>query len=203
MSTLGRMGRMVAVAAGVTLSATVAQAQQWSAILNGPSESPANVSPGTGSALVTYDAIAHTFRVQAVFTGLTGTTTASHIHCCTLVAGAGTAGVATMTPTFSGFPLGVTAGSFDMTYDMTLASFFNPAYVTTNGGTTASAFTALYAGMISGNAYLNIHTSTFPGGEIRGFLTVVTPEPSSVLLMGAGLMGILGFAVRRKRSTNA
>ena len=32
-------------------------------------------------------------------------------------------------------PLGVTAGSMNQTYDMTLASSYNPSYVTANGGT--------------------------------------------------------------------
>jgi hypothetical protein len=42
--------------------------------------------------------------------------------------------------------------------------------VTANGGTTAGAEAALLAGLEAGQAYLNIHTTMFPGGEIRGFL---------------------------------
>src|SRR5512138_2255029 len=51
--------------------------------MSGAAESPANNSPGTGTAVVTVDTTAMTMRVQATFSGLTGTTTASHIHCCT------------------------------------------------------------------------------------------------------------------------
>ena len=80
--------------------------------LSGPAEFPPNASPGTGLAIVRYDPVLHTLRVEANFFGLTGTTTASHIHCCTAVPFAGTAGVATTTPTFAGFPLGVTAGAY-------------------------------------------------------------------------------------------
>jgi hypothetical protein len=47
-----------------------------------------------------------------------------------------------------------------------------------------------------GKEYLNVHTQTFPGGEIRGFL-VQTPEPATILIFGFGLAG-LGF-MRRKR----
>jgi hypothetical protein len=53
---------------------------------------------------------------------------------------------------------------------MTSAASYNPAFVTANGGTTAGAEAALLAGLEAGQAYLNIHTTMFPGGEIRGFL---------------------------------
>jgi hypothetical protein len=49
-------------------------------------------------------------------------------------------------------------------------SSYNPAFVSANGGTAASAEAALFAGIMAGHAYLNIHTTTFPGGEIEGFL---------------------------------
>ena len=94
------------------------------------------------------------------------------IHAPTAVAGTGTAGVATTLPTFPGFPAGVTLGAYDQTFNMLLASSYNPAYITNNGGTTASAFLALRNAIASGRAYLNIHSSMFLGGEIRGFFTL-------------------------------
>jgi hypothetical protein len=140
--------------------------------LSGPAEAPPNNSPGTGKALVTIDAVANTMRVQATFSGLVAGVTASHIHSATAVAGTGTAGVATTVPTFTGFPSGVTAGTYDQTFNMLLASSYNPSFVTNNGGTPAAAFAALRAGISAGKAYLNIHSTTFPGGEIRGFLNL-------------------------------
>jgi hypothetical protein len=83
----------------------------FDANLDGPSESPANASPGTGFAEVTFDDILNTMNVNVSFSGLVGTTTASHIHAATLTAGSGTAGVATTTPYFAGFPIGVTSGT--------------------------------------------------------------------------------------------
>lgn len=163
--------------------------------LSGPAESPANASPGTGTAQVTFDLDLATLRVAFSFSGLTGITAASHIHCCTAVPGTLTAGVATQTPTFVGFPLGVTFGTYDQTFDMTLASSYNPAFVTAQGSI-GNAFNALAAGLDGGNAYLNIHTDKFPGGEIRGFLHPV-PEPETYLLMLAGL-GMLGIVARRR-----
>jgi len=141
----------------------------FTAQLSGPAESPANASPGVGAAQVELDTAAHTLHVHATFSGLQGTTSASHIHACTPAPLTGTAGVATQVPTFVGFPLGVTAGTYDMTFDTSLASTYNPSFVTARGSV-ANAEAALGGCIASGQAYLNIHTSLFPNGEIRGFL---------------------------------
>jgi len=135
----------------------------YNVFLDGPSESPANASPGTGTASVIYDDTAHTLFIDLVFSGLLGTTTASHIHAATVSPGTLTAGVATTTPTFAGFPSGVTGGSYTVTLDMTLASSYNPAYVTANGGTPATAEVALASAMASDRAYLDIPTAVFNG----------------------------------------
>jgi len=163
--------------------------------LTGPGEAPPNASPGLGTGIVTIDDILNTMRVQVQFSGLLGTTTNSHIHCCTTVPLTGAAGVATTTPTFAGFPLGVTSGTYDQTLDLTLPTSYNPAFVAANGGTTASAEAVLLAGTVAGESYLNIHTTSFPGGEIRGFL-IAQPEPSTFLLGGAALVA---FVIRRRR----
>ena len=153
-------------------ASSVSSGQIYWVSLSGPAEVPSNNSPGTGKALVTIDAVVNTMRVQTTFSGLLAGVTAAHIHAPTAVAGAGTAGVATTLPTFPGFPAGVTAGTYDQTFNMLLASSYNPVYVTNNGGTTASAFAALRAAISAGKAYLNIHSTMFPGGEIRGFLNL-------------------------------
>ena len=168
----------------------------FAAILSGAAESPATGSPGTGSTLITVDAAANTLEVAVQFSGLVGTTTASHIHCCTATPGSGNAGVATTTPTFADFPLGVTSGTYDRVLDLTSLTSYNPAFVTANGGTAASAEAALLAGILAGDTYLNIHTNTSPGGEIRGFL-VATPEPATWALM-LGLLAIPAMRPRRR-----
>jgi hypothetical protein len=77
----------------------------YNTTLSGPAEVPPDVSPAIGFAIVTIDDSADTMRVQEIFSGLLGTTTASHIDCCFNVVG-NVPGVATQSPTFVGFPLG-------------------------------------------------------------------------------------------------
>jgi hypothetical protein len=156
--------------------------------LTGPAEAPPNASPGIGDAIIIFDVAAHTLSVQVVFSGLLGLTTAPHIHCCTAVPGVSTAGVATEVPFFDSFPIGVTSGTYTHLFDMTVATSFNPAFVASHGGTLAAAEQALLDGTIAGQSYLNIHSSQFPGGEIRGFLAA--PEPASLALLGLGLAAL-------------
>ncbi|HEX3167360.1 MAG TPA: CHRD domain-containing protein [Chitinophagaceae bacterium] len=168
----------------------VSNGQVYWVTLSGPAEVPANNSPGTGKALVTIDAVANTMRVQVTFSGLMAGVTNSHIHASTAVAGSGTAGVATTTPTFTGFPSGVTAGAYDNTFNMLLASSYNPVYVTANGGTPASAWVALRTAIAAGRSYLNIHSTLFPNGEIRGFLNLCNVNVSipDAFALGGGVL---------------
>jgi hypothetical protein len=166
-------------------------------LLNGANESPANASPGIGFGLVTYDDVAHSLQVLAIFAGLEGNTTLAHIHAPTPVPFGGIASPATMTPTLTGFPAGVTSGSYSNTLDLASTTSYNDAFVTANGGTAAGAEAALVAAMFEGTSYLNIHSSVYGGGEIRGFLTLV-PEPSTFALAGLGAVG-MAFHARRKK----
>lgn len=183
--------KMAALAALVLGQTAYGGTITYDAPLRGTSEVPPNASTGTGEATVIINTTLQTMEVRVIFSGLVGPTTASHIHCCTASPGTGNAGVATTTPTFAGFPLGVTSGTYDNTLDLTASSLYNPAFVTAEGSV-ANAEAALLTGLAAGDAYLNIHTTVFPGGEIRGYLEPASiPEPATFELACVGLAGVV------------
>lgn len=188
------MKSIPAIAAALCLGSGV-QASTFVAFLDGPSESPPNASPATGNAIVTYDGVLHTLRVQISFSGLLGTTTQAHIHAPTTDPLTGTIGVAVTPGTLPGFPVGVTdLASYDETIDLTLDASYTAGF--RGVLTAAQAEAKLLAAIMDGKAYVNVHTTSFPGGEIRGFLVV--PEPGTYALV-AGL-GLCGFGVWRRLS---
>lgn len=175
-------------------------AMVFTGILSSANEVPANPSTGSGLATVTINDAMNLITIEAFFSGLTGTTTAAHIHCCTGAPGFNS-GIAIETPSLPGFPLGVTSGTFSNSFDLLIADNYNPPFVAANGGTAAGARDALVAGLLGRNAYFNLHTSFRPGGELRGDLALV-PEPSAWLMMIAGF-GLIGAALRRPTPARA
>jgi hypothetical protein len=177
-----------------------------------PGLSPLNENPqhpqssGMGTALVTWDTVTNQMTVNVVFSGLTTPNTAAHIHCC--ISPPGNAGVATTVPTFTGFPGGVTSGVYSHSFDMLTASSYNPAFVTSHGGTVASAAAALLTGMQAGQSYLNIHTTQFPGGEMRGFLLTpvdisIKPDAASPVAINPRSRGKIPVAILSTTTFNA
>jgi hypothetical protein len=188
---------MVAMVALLFCTSANASIITYTANLSGANENAPTPSPGVGFAQVTIDDILNTMQVDVNFSGLTSGNTAAHIHCC--VAVGGNAGVATITPTFTGFPTGTTSGTYSHIFDLTQSSTWNPAFISANGGTAASAEAVFLAGIAADQTYLNIHTTNFAGGEIRGFLAVPTPEAEPLVLLAIGILGLAGVYSRRVR----
>ncbi len=170
----GRAALCVLSVLGFVCGAVSAQTITYRAKLDGASEAPPNSSMGTGTlrAIFNNSVSATTMRLIVNFSGLTGNSTVAHIHCCTTMPRSATAGVAT---DMTAFPSGGTSGTYDRTFDMTLTSSYSSTFLTSSGGTAALAFQRLIANIASGNAYFNLHSTAFGGGEIRGFFTL---EPS-------------------------
>ena len=183
----------LASVAAVTLAASAAQGAivQYAASLNGPSESPPNQSPATGSATFAYDTDTHSLTISIIFSGLVGTTTVAGVHAGTVLSpGNQTSGVAYF---MDGWATGLQSGIYTSTIDMTTATY-GSVYTAAHGGTAASAAADLLAAMSNGRAYLNLRTTTYPGGEIRGFITLV-PAPGMLALIG--MCGVLTGRRRR------
>jgi hypothetical protein len=99
--------------------------------------------------------------------------------------------------------MGTTSGTYTSPtpIDLTLASSYTGGamgFLTRSGGTPELAEQALVEGLLSGRAYLNVHSTFAPGGEIRDFLAPV-PEPGTFALLGSAL-AIVAISRLRKRS---
>ena len=196
---------IVAMIVLVVAPSSYAVSITFMANLDGPSEFPPNTSPGTGKALVVYDSVAHTLSIDASFQDLLGTSTVAHIHCCVSPSAVTPmVGVAVTPGTLPGFPgsagvPGVMSGIYATAtpIDLTAMSTYTGGFISGFAGTLANAEKTLLAGLRAGEAYFNIHSTMFPGGEIRGFLHPV-PEPGTLGLLAAGIV-VLGVIVRRRR----
>jgi hypothetical protein len=160
--------------------------------LTGAAERPTPAATAaSGTATVTYDDVTQLLEVAIAFSNLSANLSAGHIHCC-----AGPEAAAGIAIGFVGLPASI-SGSYSQSFDLSSAAVYNAAFLGNNGGV-SGARAALLAGMSSGNAYVNLHTSAFPAGEIRGNFV---PEPYTYMMIGTGLV-LFGIRGRRGPSSS-
>ena len=119
--------------------------------MTGPNERPTpNTSAATGTA--TYVLSGNLLTYTVIVSGLTASASGSHIH----VGASTVAGPIIVPYTVSATQNGVvTSGTIDLTYPIV-------------SGSSSITGDSLKVLLENGNAYTNVHNSSFPGGEIRG-----------------------------------
>ncbi len=140
---------------------------------------PAVDSPGVGKAILTFDDVTNSFDLTLAGVGLTSPVRAAHFH------------------------LGVPGTNGPIVQDLGRPGSFQQ-------GSGSYAFNALYfnagasddfhlADLLAGRIYVNVHTTLYQMGEIRGQMRqlVPIPEPQTWALTAAGLLALAGSALRR------
>ena len=125
--------------------------------MQGAQEVPPNASEARGTVIVQYDTSTKQLALLGDYQNLTTAITGSHIH--------GPFG-----------PPGTNAG--------VLVTLTNTGGTTGTINGTATLTPAQEADLLAGNMYVNVHSGTYPGGEIRGQL-IPTSAGETQLIMGS------------------
>ncbi len=155
---------VAALALGCAASAAPAAVIVYNFSLDGLQEVGPNASPAFGNATVTLDTTANTLGWNITWAGLLGPITGMHFH------GDANPGVNANVIINVGNISGLISPSIGS------APITDPNE----------------ASIIAGLWYLNIHSTVFPGGEIRG---QVVPAPGAAAVLGLAGLG----AMRRRR----
>src|SRR3982750_1979876 len=194
------------LASAVLLAATSGAnaATLFTATLTGSQETPPNSPTAPGVATFTLNDAQTSLSFQATINGLDLTTfqtpgntaddvTNAHIHA------PGPPGIAaSVVWGFIGTPFNDTNPA-----DTVVTPFTGGAIGGTVSGKwdlpegNGTTLSAQLPSILSGNSYINFHTVAFPAGAIRGQILAV-PEPSTLAMLSAGMLGLIGFARRRR-----
>jgi len=136
----------------ISLTTSVAFGQTLGAVLTGSQETPPTTTPGFGNATVTFDSTRANITVTITVSNLGSPINNFHIH----EAPVGVAGnvVENLIGLGGVFVNGTMTGTFPIAADVAARMIANPA-----------------------NFYVNVHTTQFPGGAIRGQLAYVSGGP--------------------------
>ncbi len=143
-------------------------------LLSGSQVVGGNAVASAGAAQVTFNTTTNQLSWDLAYEGLTGTTTAMHFH------GPATAGQNAGVQINLNPTIGVSSDIF-------------------SGSTTLSDQNQI-DDLLGGLWYVNVHSTAFAGGEIRGQVTpVIVPEPSTFALLG-GLIAMTLVLLRGRTS---
>ena len=157
-------------------------------VRNGPEADGSTNSPGTGTGRLEYDFDTNILSYEITWDQLFGEMTRLHIH--------GAADENTSTPRHVVELLGPPAIPPELaTTSGSLSGSFVVETLIQDGFDPIPA-SEIIDTLVSGDAYVNFHTTVFGTGEIRGNVGIPVPEPSSTLL---SLMSVIGLAALRKR----
>jgi len=145
-------GSAILAAAALCVAVSANAQTTYTCVLQGSQEVPPNASTATGTATVVLDVTQTQLSISVQFANLIGTYSASHIH--------GPAAVGVNAAVRWGF-VGAPAGW--------VFSNANRDGVLTNFSVTGVT-AAEVANLNNGLYYVNVHSTTFPGGELRGQL---------------------------------
>lgn len=169
------------ISIALTACALGAHATLWDFTINasGNQVVPPSGSPGTGPGTLHYNDVTNQFQLNMTMAGISAQNT-------TQITG---------TKLYLGAP-GVAGSLID---DLSVLCNWNGS--NGNYGLFAPVFynfnQQFEQDLINGNVYLQVHTSQFGNGEIRGNFTSV-PEPSTVALV---VLGSLGLMLRRRKKS--
>lgn len=155
------------------VNAPVCAGTLFTASLSGLNEVPPAATRGYGFGSVLLNDTEDTLTADLSFYDLTAGATAAHIH----QAPAGVNG-----PVVFPFVLGPASGQTTAVAPQHVFAV-NPAQV---------------AALKAGQYYINVHTSVYPGGEIRGQINAI-PEPGTLALVATGLAPLFGVVLRKRR----
>ena len=125
--------------------------QRLGVVLSGAQETPATTSAAVGTMDIFYSKETRILSYTVSWSGLTGAVSAMHIH------GLGP----------GGFAAGVIQ-TFSLTAITKCPTVSNTSCGTYKGTFLADGVVVKEQDIINGMYYVNIHTATFPAGEIRG-----------------------------------
>jgi hypothetical protein len=149
---------IIVVAAGMCIAAitacsldgsTTVQSATYVAALTGGREVPSVVTPASGSATFTLTGSTVAYTISA--SGFTTALTVGHV----CIGGSGVVGPVIVSFTIASQTGAVATGSIDLSTPITFGN------ITISGDSLRTLFE-------TGQAYVNLHTTAFPGGEIRG-----------------------------------